>query len=89
MTREEYWKRLLVAIIEDEPRDAPFPITHVLTAARHRGLSAEPDKVREAVQRFIIKGWVKSETTTQETDDKIKVRLTPEGRVQYQLIRAR
>jgi len=88
---EEYYERLLVAVIEDEARytDIPFPFVDVLAAAKRSGLWADTQRVRQAVRHFETNGWARPVPYLRVTNDEIEVQLTPEGRSEEQPIRAR
>ena len=83
----------MVAVIEDAPKPSdavPFPFVDALAAARKRdGLANDPRVVREAVQYLVDNGWVRLVPYLRETDAKIEVQLTHEGRAQDQPIRGR
>ena len=82
-TEEEFRDRLLLAIIEAEPNDAPFPIIDVSAAvARRPEFAGTPRRLRAATERLASDGWMTLVPNLPQAGGELEVQLTPEGRAQ-------
>ena len=75
---------LILRVLQAEPLHG-YAIAQRIHQLSREELQVEEGSLYPALQKVLIKGWVKAEWTTSETGRKVRVyRLTPAGRKQLE-----
>lgn len=79
---------LILRVIDDQPLHG-YAIAQRIARQSHEELSVEEGSLYPALQKLLLKGWVKATAGVSETGRAVRVyRITPLGRRQLDLERA-